>query len=175
MLCDEVSVCVVQRAPFGCYASGRTPFRGPETRFALCSVPPSRLRSVGPPRLDAATPEGGLLSSAFLASMVRVHDEVRPGQQKANPNVDSGSVTDPLRGSRRQSRGSGRARSARRGTVASRKPRLKSTREGGALHNASALSRNRQERRTTQTPRAKQPPQRRKITSTRSLRERLSG
>ena len=72
----------------------------------LCRVPPSRAaRSVGPPRLDVAPPRGWLLSSAFLASVVRVHGKGGLGQQKANPNVDLGSVTDPRRGSRRLAAG----------------------------------------------------------------------
>ena len=102
-------VCILQRAPFGCYASGRTLFRGSERAFALCSVPPSRTAcSGGPPRLDAAPPRGWLFPSAFLASMVRVHGEVGPRQQKANPNVDSSNVTSPLGGCGVQPRGSAR-------------------------------------------------------------------
>ena len=71
-------------------------------RFALCNVPPSRAaRSAGPPRLDDAPPGGGLISSAFLASVVRVHGEGGPGQQKANPNAESSSVKATLWGARR--------------------------------------------------------------------------
>ena len=57
----------------------------PSGAFVFCNVPPSRLRSAGPPRLDAAAPAGGLLSSAFLAHMVRVHGEGGSGQQKSEP------------------------------------------------------------------------------------------
>ena len=83
----------MQRAPFGCYASGRTP------------------------RLSAATPGGGLLSSAFLASMVRVHGEVGPGQQKANPDAGSSSVKATLWGARRPAAGV-RPNAVRRGDAA---------------------------------------------------------
>ena len=53
------------------------------------------------PAANAATPGGGLLSSAFLAVVVRVHSQGDLGQQKANPNVSLGSVTNPRRGLRR--------------------------------------------------------------------------
>ena len=77
----RAEVRVVQRSPFGCSASGRTP------------------------ATNVATPGGGLLSSAFLASMVRVQGESGRGQQKANPNVESSSVKVPLRGTRRPDAG----------------------------------------------------------------------
>ena len=61
---------------------------------------------------------GGLLSSAFLAFVVHVHGEVGPGQQKANPDLNSGNVSAPHFGGRVvQTRGSDRAHSARRGTL----------------------------------------------------------
>ena len=70
-----------------------------------------------------------MLSSAFLAHVVRVHDEGGLGQQKANPNVDLGSVTDPHLGGRVvQTRGSGRAQ-ARRGDAAKYKRTHKNGRE----------------------------------------------
>ena len=74
--------------------------------FALCNGPPSdATHPAGPPRLDAAAPGRGLLSSAFLASLVRVHGDGGPGQQKANPDVDLGSVKVPPRGTRRPDAG----------------------------------------------------------------------
>ena len=116
----------MRRPPFSAYGLGRTP-----------------ATHVAPPR-------GWLLSSTFLAVVFRVHGEVRPGQQEANPNVGLGSITDPLRGSRRpdagvrpdaqhpkggrcttrtssldRETGSARMRSIRRGDVAQHKPRLR--------------------------------------------------
>ena len=77
-------------------------------RLRYAASPLLALRSGGPPRLDAAPPRGWLFPSAFLASMVRVHGEVGPRQQKANPNVDSSNVTSPLGGCGVQPRGSAR-------------------------------------------------------------------
>ena len=69
------------------------------TRFALCDVPPSRLRSAGPPRLDAAPPGGGLLSSAFLASVVRIHGRRLFWAAKSEPKRGYGQLNShPLGG-----------------------------------------------------------------------------
>ena len=90
-------------------------------RERVCFATPPLLTAFGrTPAANAATPGGGLLSSAFLASGVRVRGEGGPEQQKANPNVDSSSVKDPLRGSRRPDAGV-RPNAVRRGTVAPHK------------------------------------------------------
>ena len=142
----QEGVCVLQRPLFSHCVLGRTPAAGrrapqrvavtlPESTFGfadqrrgLCCATRPLLTSFGRTpasgRRDPCFETGGLLSSAFLAVVVRVHGEVGPGQQKANPNVDSSSVTATLWGARRESRGTSRARSARRGDVAKRKPRL---------------------------------------------------
>ena len=67
--------------------------------------PPFSLALGRTPAANAATPGGGLLSSAFLASVGRVHGEGGPGQQKANPSVDSSNVKAPLWGARRPAAG----------------------------------------------------------------------
>ena len=96
--------CVLHRPPFSHYVLGRTPASG-----------------------RRAPQNGGLISSAFLASVVCVHGEDCPGQQKANPNVGLGNVSSPHFG------GCGVQPVSKQG------PTEHAVREGGALHNTHAL------------------------------------
>ena len=114
-----------------------------QTRFVLCNIP--HLTAFGrTPASERRVPRnGGLISRAFLAHVVRVPGEGGPRQQKANPDVDWAAFQAPILGAASSRRG-GPA-----GCVAS---------EGGALHNANAFLCNSQKRRKPQTrPTPRQP------------------